>query len=146
MGCFNYSNFITFITSSISRSYYNVINRSKFKYYVLWRRRRSYSLSTFILILWTSWSLYFNFTRIWINFSHCSLGKRKKRGTFGVLGIVYTILAIGILGFVVWAHHIFTVGINADTRTYFITATIIIPVQTGIKVFRWLGTFHEVKI
>jgi len=89
---------------------------------------------------------YFNFTRIWINFLYCNSGKKKKKETSSVLGIVYAILAIGILGFVVWAHHIFTVGINANTCAYFTTATIIIAVSTGIKVFRWLGTFNGVKI
>ena len=95
-------------------------------------------LGAFILDIWTSRSIYSNSSGFWYFLGNFPIFSRKR--LFGYSSMVFATVLIGFLGFMVWAHHMFTTGLGPIANAIFAVATMAIAVPTGIKIFNWILT------
>jgi len=102
------------------------------------RRRRSGPVPAFVLVLRASRSLHPD--RAGLRMVSQIVATFAKKPVFGYLGMAYAMVAIGGIGFVVWAHHMYTVGMSTAAQAYFVVATMVIAVPTGVKIFSWIAT------
>lgn len=70
------------------------------------------------------------------------INNMSKRGLFGSIGLIYAIITIAILGSIVWAHHLYVTGMDTESKAYFTSATMVIAIPTGIKVFSWIASLY----